>query len=133
MAKNSQPLPELPEALNTPEFRQVWDMWLDYRRQHKKKPVSAYAARVLLPKLERVGVRRAILALEQSIANDWQGVFPEKVMDLPLPPLSRGVLQVGGSVSRGEGDEEDLTPEQQTSNIRKLNQLIRESFQHRRL
>lgn len=69
----------LPEELATPDFRSAWVGWCEYRRRVRKKPVSEDGAKRQLKKLERVGVTQAIAAIEQSIENDWTGLFPEKV------------------------------------------------------
>jgi uncharacterized protein YdaU (DUF1376 family) len=73
---------ELPEPLCTPEFEAAWSNWLDYRHE-KRKPVSERAARSQLAKLARFGGAVAIEAIEASIANDWQGLFPEKANNSP--------------------------------------------------
>lgn len=70
---------ELPGPLNTPAFAAKWDEWLTWRRRERGKAVSETAARKQLAKLAAVGEARAIQALDLSIQNDWQGVFPEKL------------------------------------------------------
>ena len=65
----------LPPELDTPEFRKAWDEWLHYRKE-KRKPVSDLAASKQIQSLVAVGVVAAIAAIERSIANDWQGIFP---------------------------------------------------------
>ena len=70
-------LPEIPESLDTPAFKAAWAEWLKFRRQ--SKAVTARAAVMQFNKLERVGSEHAIAAIQLSISNDWQGLFPEKL------------------------------------------------------
>ena len=68
---------EIPLALSSNGFKTKWGEWLDYRRE-KRCPVSARAAKAQLAKLaEHPSTAAAVI--DQSIANDWQGLFPEKV------------------------------------------------------
>lgn len=57
-------------------FLSVWESWLTFRREETKKPVTAMAAKMQLKFLSEqsdpVGV------IEQSIGNQWQGLFPLK-------------------------------------------------------
>jgi len=74
----------VPLAIDTERFRAKWAEWCEYR-QAKKKPVSGHAAGATLSKLAKFGEATAIKAIEASIENDWQGVFPEKVQAAPVP------------------------------------------------
>jgi len=69
---------DFPEKLNTPEFKAVWEMWLEYRRAEKHKPVGPRAAEMQLATLSKLTVNEAISTIETSIQNSWQGLFPEK-------------------------------------------------------
>ena len=73
----------MPEHLREDdEFRVEWRAWLNYRRS-RKKPVSRVAAvrqLKLLGDFEPVG---AIAIIENSLANDWQGLFPERPYTKP--------------------------------------------------
>ena len=69
--------PEIPESLDTPEFREAWKEWIDYRRERRPK-VTPIAARRLLARLSAWGTERAIKAIRFSIASSWQGVCEEK-------------------------------------------------------
>ena len=55
----------------------AWDEWVAYR-QEQKKPVSERSAKMSLKELEKMGVTRAIAAINHSIANGWQGIFEPK-------------------------------------------------------
>ncbi len=68
---------EVPSSLDTPEFRKSWVEWCGYRAK-KRNRVSETAAGRQLTKLARAGPAAAVWAIEQSIANDYQGLFPEK-------------------------------------------------------
>ena len=48
-------------------------------RSDKKKPVSNRAAKMMAKKLSGYGTAHADAALNMTIENDWQGVFPEKI------------------------------------------------------
>ena len=65
---------ELPDELDTPEFRQVWAEWIQHRIE-LKKPMKPTSAKTLLTKLAKAGERKAIESITHSIANGWQGVF----------------------------------------------------------
>jgi hypothetical protein len=67
----------IPDALAGNGFAEKWGEWLTYRSE-KRKPVSEVAARKQLAQLSK-DPRTAAAAIDQSIANDWQGLFPEKV------------------------------------------------------
>jgi hypothetical protein len=67
----------IPEALAGNGFAEKWGEWLSYRSE-KRKPVSEVAARKQLAQLSK-DPSTAAAAIDQSIANDWQGLFPEKV------------------------------------------------------
>lgn len=74
----------VPTAIDTDTFRAKWAEWCEYRAA-KKKPVSGHAAGAMLSKLAKFGEATAIKAIEASIENDWQGVFPEKIVAAPKP------------------------------------------------
>lgn len=66
-----------PTVLDTPEFKETWEIWAQFRKEIKKKitPTTAIAQ---LSKLEKVGSDAAIKMIKQSIENGWQGLFPLK-------------------------------------------------------
>lgn len=76
---------DLPEELRVTAFVEKWAEWLDYRRQDRGKKVSKRAAKMQLTKLAKVGPLIAIDAIDDAIANDWQGVFPEKLKGAGRP------------------------------------------------
>ena len=54
----------------------AWADWCQYRTQ-SKKPLTAKACELIAKKLE--GHRNADAVINESIANSWTGLFPEKV------------------------------------------------------
>ena len=68
---------EIPANLDTPAFRTAWDEWKEYRRS-KRKPISKHGATKQLKELSAFGESGAIEAIEQSIRNDYQGLFEPK-------------------------------------------------------
>lgn len=69
---------ELPVELRTSAFLRAWFAWCDYRARNRRK-VSKEACTVQLNKLAKYGPEIAIEAIQQAIANDYQGLFPETV------------------------------------------------------
>jgi hypothetical protein len=55
-------------------FRAAWAEWRQHLRE-KKKPLGQTAAARQLAKLRDMGEARALAAIENSIANNWQGIF----------------------------------------------------------
>lgn len=85
---------ELPAGLGTPVFRATWAEWIGYRRQHGWSVKAPWAQRQLAMLAEH-GPEVAAAALQQSMRQGWQGVFPEKVADARL---------------RHSPEDSDLTP-----------------------
>jgi hypothetical protein len=77
--RGGEDLPPIPASLDTEAFQAAWSAWLDFRRKDKRVPVTARAAKMQFKDLEAAGPILAVAAIEQSIANDWQGVFPNKL------------------------------------------------------
>jgi hypothetical protein len=68
-------MPAVPDALaGCPEFAEAWEAWQDDRRDRGKK-VTPQAAKLQLGKLVEMGPERAVVAIKQSIANGWTGIF----------------------------------------------------------
>ena len=68
---------EFPDSLNFPEFREKWNEWLDYRKS-KRKPVSPIAAKKQIATLSQYDLQTAMAMIDESIRNDWTGIFPPK-------------------------------------------------------
>lgn len=65
---------EIPLTLNVPTFLKSWEDWLADRKE-RKKAVTTRAAKIQLGKLESMGVKRAVAAIENSIEKGYQGIF----------------------------------------------------------
>lgn len=68
---------QIPPNLDTPEFRQAWADWVEYRRQ-LRKPFTEITVYQQLQKFGGAGVEKSIAMIRQSIANGWQGLFEVK-------------------------------------------------------
>ena len=68
----------LPRHLRTPEVMAKWREWEDFRRRIKGKKISVMAAARQIAMLASYEPAQAIAIIEQSIANDYQGLFPLK-------------------------------------------------------
>lgn len=71
--------PEMPAPLAVPKFQKAWDEFVAYRKEHRFKPLKPSSIEKQWKILALYGPDIATLAIEQSIANGWQGIFPEKV------------------------------------------------------
>jgi hypothetical protein len=67
----------IPSRLDTAAFRDSWATWLADRRE-RRKPVTVRAAVSQLESLESIGPAAAVECIRASIANQWQGLFPER-------------------------------------------------------
>ena len=76
--ENSLNLEPIPPNLQTADFVAAWETFLAYRRSMKLKPLQSASIVVQLRKLSEMGQDTAIEAINQSIANGWQGIFPPK-------------------------------------------------------
>lgn len=81
-AKKVEPKPDpfaIPECLDTPEFREAWEMWGEARAA-AKKPLTPQAVKLQLKKLAEWGVDYAIESIHRSIEYRWQGLFPPEAL-----------------------------------------------------
>ncbi len=68
----------IPQNLNCPEFQDVWELWHKHRAEIRH-PLTPTCEAMQLKKLARWSVNVAVEAVETSICNGWQGLWPEKV------------------------------------------------------
>jgi hypothetical protein len=68
---------DFPAELDTPTFRAKWAEWETERREQKRKPLTPRGAAAQLAELAKHGETAAIQAINRSIANGYQGLFPE--------------------------------------------------------
>lgn len=79
-SKNKPPQPpqggmgELPSIFDTPEFKNAWQDWIQYRKDTKHKLTDLTIKRQL-KQLEAMGHDNAIKSIEQSIERGWTGLF----------------------------------------------------------
>lgn len=71
------PAEEIPAVLQTPEFVEAWRQWKCFRREIRKK-LTPRTASEQLKTLAQIGVESAILTIQTSIRNQWQGLFPPR-------------------------------------------------------
>lgn len=67
-----------PACLDDAEFRSLWGEWKADRTARKVRPYTARGEAAQLAKLAEYGRAAAVAAIRDSIANGWQGLFPEK-------------------------------------------------------
>jgi len=75
----------LPDHLQCSDVDVKWKEWEDFRRK-KGKPISEAAARKQMKMLQDLSREEAIAAIDNSIANDYQGLFPPKKKAAAAPP-----------------------------------------------
>ena len=75
-----------PLAFASQAFTEAWKAY-EAHRQKIRKPMSEAAVRINNKKLAAMGEVNAILALENSVANGWQGIFAP---DEPGRPTTNG-------------------------------------------
>lgn len=73
--KDTEPLPlDLPHG---EMFKRAWGEWVNYRTKTKKR-LSRFAQEKQLAMLKGLTEQECVDCINRSIANDWQGLFPEK-------------------------------------------------------
>lgn len=66
------------DCLRAEPFPKTWEAWIAHRKEHRWSVKPTWAKRQL-KKLAQYGARAAARALEESMAQGWQGTFPEKI------------------------------------------------------
>ena len=69
----------IPDTLNTPEFCAAWEEWLAYRKERRLAAYKPIGLKVQLNRLAAFGPESAIAAIAESIAQNYQGLFPKPV------------------------------------------------------
>jgi hypothetical protein len=67
-----------PTELQTEEFKAAWASWLDYRKQRRLKDYVPFGIDAQFKRLKKMGVARAVDAINYSMAQDYQGIFEER-------------------------------------------------------
>ena len=63
---------------DTPKFREAWERWLKYKTIIKDTYKAPETMQAALKKFANYPPEVGIRAIEDSISNQWKGVFPEK-------------------------------------------------------
>ena len=72
------------------KFATAWDDWIAYRREARHKRWSARTVKTQLGRLGKLTESDAIEAINRSIANGWQGLFPPEKADNNSRPTRNG-------------------------------------------
>jgi hypothetical protein len=67
----------IPARIDTPEVRTAWEDWIA-ERAARRKPLTERAARLALDQLADLTPAQVVECIRLSIANGWQGLFPER-------------------------------------------------------
>lgn len=71
---------ELPEIYNEEEFRETWQSWCDFKHS-RKESFTEKGIEIWFKKLETLSSRDLSISIQivnESIANNWQGIFELK-------------------------------------------------------
>lgn len=69
---------EIPATLDTPRFRAAWAEWISYRVERRLSTYKPKGLRAQFKNLAKFGPDAACESIAQSIAQNWQGLFPER-------------------------------------------------------
>ena len=78
----------IPSELKGEDFEKAWAEWADYRKQAKLKPYTTIGAQKQLSALAKIGKERAIAAINNSIANAYQGIYESNGTHRQNPPVN---------------------------------------------
>lgn len=81
---------EFPANLKSADFGAAWESYLAYRKSSRLKSLAPASIQAQLRNLSEMGHDEAIEAINQSIANGWQGIFPPKTKK-PAPAKAKEV------------------------------------------
>ncbi|KKL70278.1 hypothetical protein LCGC14_2106550, partial [marine sediment metagenome] len=70
------PAVQVPSELNTKEFARAWGEWTTYRAKKRNKLLPE-SWQKQINRMAKHGAEASVAAIEHSIANGYQGVFPE--------------------------------------------------------
>jgi len=76
--KRAAPVADWPESHRTPEVAEAWERWLKYRGERRFPAYTPTGMAAAVKKLAAHPPNVVVWALDESIANGWQGTFPEK-------------------------------------------------------
>jgi hypothetical protein len=76
----------IPLELDTVPFRTAWDEYLAYRKRKKLKPLLPVSIGKQFAEMAAWGAEDAVRAINKTIANGWQGLFPPSSNDRTKAP-----------------------------------------------
>lgn len=91
---SSSPIPitgediPLPDALLTEAFKGKWAEWEEYRRQRHLPAYKPMSVKSQWGRLAKWGHDTAIEAIDEAIAQNYQGIFPPKVNGRVAAPFT---------------------------------------------
>lgn len=103
---------ELPEIYNEEEFRETWQSWCDFKQSRKENVLTDKGFDFWFKNLETLSSRDLSISIQivnQSIANNWQGIFElknQKSYAASKPNSQKSTTPygaVGGVNSQGRG------------------------------
>jgi hypothetical protein len=74
----------IPKTLDTPEFREAWDEWTQYRAERKLCRWVPMTQRKQLKRMAAMGVDRALEMIEWSIMQGWQGLYETRASEFEV-------------------------------------------------
>lgn len=104
----------LPFELNNERFVKKWQEYVDYRKERKLARLLPRSVQKQWDYLASFGIEVACEAIEQTLRNQWTGIFPDKVrlsgsgavLRSGEARASLGALQI--QLKKVEGELEDL-------------------------
>lgn len=103
--KAPDPSPDLPAVLDTPAFRAAWAEYIAYRHDRHLPKLLAKSIAAQWRKMKDWGEPGAIEAIQTTIANGWQGIFPPKGTNGNVPYRSNPAEQRRAAKRATEYDE----------------------------
>ena len=89
---------EVNNILLKKETKELFQYWLDYRKEIKKPIKSGKTQIGLAKKIVKVGYETSKLVIENSVNNGWQGLFWDKKDTIPV----KKQLSIKGSMEQGK-------------------------------
>lgn len=74
---------EIPEELDTPEFRDAWEAYCQLRKAKRWGQWIPQTVAIRFSQFVDWGVEKATIALRKSVENEWRGVFEPKPSEMP--------------------------------------------------
>jgi len=95
---------QLPLILRTPEFRKALGDWIEHRKSFKPS-LTSRALELAVSKCQKLGMDRAIIALQESVINGWKGIFEPKTNGTKC----QSTTEQRGEYSEPESDFSSIT------------------------